>query len=84
MTDESNTSSAASVKKREVDTHPFQVLSDLVSEIVLVCYSNTLQIEYANSAFYKELENQYTALHEFLPPSELKKVKQFIRFCIRE
>ncbi|HLO81261.1 MAG TPA: PAS domain-containing protein, partial [Chitinophagaceae bacterium] len=82
MTDEPKIASAENISAHQVDTTQYQVLGDLVPGIVLICNCSTLQIEYANTAFYKELKGQYSQLQDFLSPLELKKAKHAIRFCM--
>ncbi|HEX5668083.1 MAG TPA: PAS domain S-box protein [Chitinophagaceae bacterium] len=81
MTDEPRTS-AENVSTGETEIAQYQVLGDLVPGIVIICNCETLQIEYANGAFYRELNNRFSSLGEFLSPLELKKVKHAIRFCM--
>jgi PAS domain S-box-containing protein len=81
MTDEPRTS-AENVSAGENEIAQYQVLGDLVPGLVIICNCNTLQIEYANTAFYRELKTRFSGLQEFLSPLELKKVKHAIRFCM--
>jgi PAS domain S-box-containing protein len=81
MTDEPSTS-AENVSAVESEIAQYQVLGDLVPGLVIICNCNSLQIEYANGAFYREFENRFSTLQEFLSPLELKKVKHAIRFCM--